>query len=348
MRTVDPSLSGQVERARAGAASTRSVARAEPTPATDDSRITLRFDTDASTDTSLTTLSRDAFAAAFHDELARLLAWSAREQWQPQLPAELRVVVSEAFAISRSLVPAWFGHPGRMEFPARRVAAGRAAIMHELVHVLFPNGNRLLAEGFAIALQAMLGGNPAFPNFGTPLHALARTLVPAMVPEFSPGEPASLARLRLEALDAIATPAPLALTVAGTVYGEDPHGQAHLYPLAGSFVQFLLETHGTARFRDLYRQTPLKPRQQAAGTHERWAAAYGLPLATLVAHWASFIAAMPEGRLSRPSRTTHDPGKPQASRTRSCATAARPGRTHTSKQRTTRGGEPSWQRSIRS
>jgi hypothetical protein len=33
-----------------------------------------------------------------------------------------------------------------MEFPAWRVMAGEAAIMHELVHVYFPNGNRLLAE----------------------------------------------------------------------------------------------------------------------------------------------------------------------------------------------------------
>ncbi len=41
-----------------------------------------------------------------------------------------------------------------MEFPAWRVNAGKAAILHELAHVFFPNGNRFLAEGLAVYLQA--------------------------------------------------------------------------------------------------------------------------------------------------------------------------------------------------
>ncbi len=36
----------------------------------------------------------------------------------------------------------------------------------------------LLAEGLAVYLQAEIGRNPAFPNFGWPLHALARELMP--------------------------------------------------------------------------------------------------------------------------------------------------------------------------
>jgi hypothetical protein len=87
---------------------------------------------------------------------------------------ELRVVVSDQYQISKSLVPAWSGRAGQMEFPSRRVIAREAAIAHELIHVFFPNGNRFLAEGLAVYVQTAIGGNPAFPNFGKPLHELVR------------------------------------------------------------------------------------------------------------------------------------------------------------------------------
>ncbi len=51
------------------------------------------------------------------------------------------------------------------EFPANRVAAGEAAVAHELVHVFFPNANRMLAEGLAVHLHQCVAPNPAFPNF---------------------------------------------------------------------------------------------------------------------------------------------------------------------------------------
>ena len=137
----------------------------------------------------LTLAGQSDFTKDFCAELRRLTDWTTAQNWAlPRLP-ELRVVVSDRFRISKALVPAWNGRAGHIEFPAWRVAARKAAIMHELVHVFFPNGNRLLAEGLAILLQAEIGGNPAFPNFGRPLHGLAREVLSKMVPEFQRGVP---------------------------------------------------------------------------------------------------------------------------------------------------------------
>lgn len=98
--------------------------------------------------------------------------------------------------------------------------------MHELVHVLWPNGNRLLAEGLAVHLQAEIGGNPAFPNFGRPLHQLVCERLCELIPA-SP--PTSLDAVRIADLDAIATPAPLGLTIGDHVYGEGARGQSIIY-----------------------------------------------------------------------------------------------------------------------
>ena len=176
----------------------------------------------------LTLAGQSDFTHDFCAELRRLTDWTTDQNWAlPRLP-ELRVVVSDRFRISKALVPAWNGRAGHIEFPTWRVAARKAAIMHELVHVFFPNGNRLLAEGLAILLQAEIGGNPAFPNFGRPLHGLAREVLSKMVPEFQRGVPASLKSIRLSDLEAIATPGPLTLGVGSDFYGEEPRDQACL------------------------------------------------------------------------------------------------------------------------
>lgn len=225
-------------------------------------------------------------------EFKRLTNWATAQKWMPPHRPELRIVVSDRFRISKALVPAWSGHAGHMEFPAWRVVARKAAILHELVHVFFPNGNRLLAEGLAVYLQAEIGSNPAFPNFGRPLHALARELLPKIVPGFRRGDPSSLEAIGLSELDAIATPGPLTLRVGDDVYGEEPRGQAHIYPLAGSFVQHVIEAHGLEAFRVLYERTPLVPLHQAGGLPGRWTEIYGLPLSELEGEWKSLVAAM--------------------------------------------------------
>jgi hypothetical protein len=248
---------------------------------------------------------QDCFKEDFARELEGLEHWSAEHDWisfKRAVP-NLTVVVSERFNISKSLVPAWNGWAGHMEFPARRVLAGKAAVLHELVHVFFPSGNRFLAEGLAVHLQAEIGGNPAFPNFGRPLHALAGERMRDMAGQvevnggaaFKPA-PASeiFAGIRLDELDAIATPSPLTLHVGENFYDEDPQGQACIYPIVGSFVRFLIETRGVERFRRLYLETPLMPRRQDAGPPHRWSGVYGVSLADLEQEWKSLIAGKTE------------------------------------------------------
>jgi hypothetical protein len=233
---------------------------------------------------------QEEFKADFCREMARLEKWAADLNWGASSVSEFRVVISGRYKISKSLVPAWSGRAGHMEFPLWRVLARKAAIAHELVHVFFPNGNRLLAEGLAVYLQAAIGGNPAFPNFGKPLHENVRERFLEMAPDISRGDKQSLEQIHLAELDTIATPSPLTLRVGHEVYGEEPRGQAFIYPIAGSFVQFLVETHGLDMFRALYGQTRLVPLTQIAGSPERWAAVYGVPLDDLENEWKAMIA----------------------------------------------------------
>jgi hypothetical protein len=244
---------------------------------------------------SLPRAQQHRFKADFCREIARLSTWSSEQNWPASAPVELQVFISDDYRLSKSLVPAWFGHRGRMEFPAWRVKAGEAAIMHELVHVYLPNGNRLLAEGLAVYLHDRIGGNWAFPNFDVPLHEAVCDCLPKMVPEFSWEEPRGLEPIHLAELDAIATPDALSLSVGqeryGVRYGKNPHEQAHIYSLAGSFVQFLIETYGMDKLRALFMRTPLVPFERAAGSPERWIEVYGLSLPELEQHWKSLILA---------------------------------------------------------
>jgi hypothetical protein len=235
---------------------------------------------------SLSPAQQEAFRADFARESRVLRGWCARQQYLPTtLPTELRIFVSDEYKNSKSLLPAAVGQHGRMEFPAWKVVAGEAPIMHELAHVYFPNGNRFVAEALAIYLQATLGGNPAFPNFGRNLHELARELLLKMLPEFARRDTASLEKLRLTELDKIATPSSLRLRVGLILYQDDPSGQAYIYAVVGSFARFLIDTHGIDRFRALYSLTPLKPFARDAGSPDRWQDVYGVALGELETEW---------------------------------------------------------------
>ena len=239
---------------------------------------------------SLSQAQQKIFKADFCREVASLKTWSRQENWQPASAADLQVFISDDYKISKSLVPAALDKRGRMEFPAWKSIAGEAAIVHELVHVFFPNGNRLLAEGLAIYLQAKIGGNPAFPNFGNPLHEVARGLLHDMLPDFACGDPQSLDNIHLTQLDKIATPSPLRLRIGRDLYDNNPPGQACIYPIVGSFVQFLIETHATDMFRTLFMRTPLAPFERNPGSPNRWIDVYGRSLIELEAEWRSLIA----------------------------------------------------------
>jgi hypothetical protein len=182
-----------------------------------------------------------------------------------------------------------------MELPARRVVTREAAIMHELVHVLFPNANRFLAEGLAIFLQAQIGGNPAFPNFGRPLHAVAREVLNELVPEHASEH---LDAVSIAALDDIATPAPLTLQVNANVYGEEPRGQGRIYPLVGSFIQYLIETRNMERFQTIYSQTPLVPGEQGAWPANRWLSVYDCSLSDVEREWKTMISLALRGSVA--------------------------------------------------
>jgi hypothetical protein len=249
--------------------------------------VTFDFERGSEGDQSeLTAAQQIEFKSDFHQDLDRLEKWSTQNRWPPLATPALQVSISHKYRISKSLVPAWYGRAGHMQFPAWRVAARKAAIAHELVHVFWPNGNRFLAEGLAIYLQAVVGGNPAFPNFGKPLHELAYE----RMQEVGDADCAKrFDQIHLSELDAIATPGPLVLRVGKSFYGEDARGQAHIYPLAGSFVQFLIESGGLKEFRALYAQTPLVPKVLNGGARDRWLEIYGLALADLEERWKSLV-----------------------------------------------------------
>jgi hypothetical protein len=238
---------------------------------------------------ALTETQRIEFEDDVCREIIHLQEWAADLDWIEFSVPELKIIVSDRYSISKSLVPAWSGRRGYMEFPTWRVASRKAAIMHELVHVFFPNGNRFLAEGLAVHLQDAIGGNPAFPNFGKPLHRNVCERLLEMMPHNSSEAPSGLGQIRLAELDLIPTPNPLTLRVGAELYGEDQRGQAFVYPIAGSFVQFLLETLGIERFRSLYTQTQLLPLVLNAGSLDRWSDVYRMTLADLENEWKSMI-----------------------------------------------------------
>src|SRR5262245_41709820 len=84
--------------------------------------VSFSFDPDfaSSSDTAIT-VARDRFIADFRNEVTSVTAWGTRHGWAAADVAQLQVFVSDRYRISKSLVPAWYGHAGRLEFPARRV-----------------------------------------------------------------------------------------------------------------------------------------------------------------------------------------------------------------------------------
>ncbi|HEY6256011.1 MAG TPA: hypothetical protein VIY51_09495 [Xanthobacteraceae bacterium] len=207
----------------------------------------------------------------------------ARGPYQPG--ADLRVFVSEAYRKSRALVPAWLGQRGWMEFPAHRVVAGEAGIAHELVHVLFPNGNRMLAEGLAIYLQNKLfPAIPVFPNFACPMEALVADFLRTRYPS-SPSH--ALWNMDLDALEKISTPDKLRLRIGTNVMGgtafdlaSPPDEEKAIYAIVGALVEFLLENPigddllSESNFGSLYNATPLRPLERDSGIPDRWQRCY--------------------------------------------------------------------------
>jgi len=204
-----------------------------------------------------------AFEKSFCAATETVSAWWGGETFT----GKYKVDVQPIHEISMALVPVWQGYRGDMVFPTSRVNEARAAITHEITHVIAPNQNRFLAEGLAVYAQAKLGTNPAYPNFG-------RQLDQAVQPY--------LDKVGLSALDAIATPGKLEIE---TII--DGRGA---YLIAGSFVKFLIERHGMEKFKALYAMTPLIVSKKGhGGKPARWKKVYGQDLANLEREWRTAI-----------------------------------------------------------
>src|SRR5215467_924084 len=139
--------------------------------------------------------------------------------YQPR--SDFHIFVSEVYPRSRALIPAWLGQRGWMEFPAHRVVAGEAGLAHEIVHVLFPNGNRLLAEGLAVYLQDKLCPQvPVYPNFGDRLETL---VVEFLRTNFKGNAHVALWNIDLDGLERISTPDKFRLRIGrNTLIGARP------------------------------------------------------------------------------------------------------------------------------
>ena len=170
----------------------------------------------------LTAQEAEEFCHAALNERKKVEAFWGNTWNQP-----IRIHVASSYLISRALIPAYQGNRGFMEMPLARVRDKRGALLHEIVHIYAPNRNRFLAEGLAVYLQDKMGDNPAFPNFGKDLHALARQ---------SFAEVSSLKMLN------DVRKRPLSSVMA----------QPTAYILAGSFVGFLIQEYGLPRFKSLY------------------------------------------------------------------------------------------------
>lgn len=200
---------------------------------------------------------RPRAAAEFQTELQRARV-KVSEWWGATFDGPIVVEIDTQRALSMALVPAWRGERGQMIFGAKRVQTGEAATVHEVIHVYAPNANRFLAEGLAVYGHDLLGGPPAYPNFGRNLHEIALR-----------GANKDL----VMTLERTATPTAL----------EDTHKDGEA--IAGSFVKFLIEQYGMEKFRTLYELTPLLPKQRNAGAVERWQSIYGQTFEGLIDAW---------------------------------------------------------------
>jgi hypothetical protein len=200
--------------------------------------------------------------------------------------SDFHVFVSEVYPRSRALVPAWLGQRGWMEFPAHRVVAGEAGIAHELVHVLYPNGNRMLAEGLAVYLQDRLFPNvPVYPNFGDRLEAVVADF---LLGKYKSSAHLALWSIDLEGLERISTPDKFRLRIGrdaliGARPGvPDPPAEEvkPIYAIAGLLVELLLDNVigddllTEENFGALYKSTPLRPLERDSGAPDRWRSFY--------------------------------------------------------------------------
>jgi hypothetical protein len=183
--------------------------------------------------------------------------------------------------ISEALLPAWEGQRGYMKFAALRAKEGNAAIVHELIHVNAPNQSRFLAEGYAVYVEEKIGNIGAYPTFGNSIEDQMRKI----------GNSA-LQSVKLADFDRVPTKRGTNLGKSAGLETEIPdlaqRGE-YTYLVSGSFVKFLVETHGLEKFKTLYELTPLTPGVATVADPDRYENVFGKPLTALQTQWLYWL-----------------------------------------------------------
>ena len=145
-----------------------------------------------------------------------------------------------------------------ISLPIRRVRQKKAAIVHEVTHVITRHSyNRFFSEGLAVYFQERFGEDHGFPNFsGKPLHKLAVTCKDRFT---------SLVNLSLERNNAIFNKV-----------GSEERTIAYIQ--AGSFICFLTEQYGEEKLRALHNSARLD--------YEK---IYGKNISVLEQEWRKFL-----------------------------------------------------------
>jgi hypothetical protein len=186
---------------------------------------------------------------------------------------------------SQALLPAWRGCRGQMKFAALRVRQGRAAILHELVHVYEPNQVRFLAEGFAVYLEETIGNIDVYPTFGAAIEARLKST-----------HSSALASVKLDVFERVSVGRGLSLGNSIELQTAIPvtaERAAYSYLVSGSFVKFLIAVHGVDKFKALYELTPLTPGVSMPVVHDRYERVFSKPLSELQAEWLRWLENFP-------------------------------------------------------
>jgi hypothetical protein len=260
---------------------------------------TFDFFVDSSVPTKPTN-ERQAFIDLFCAQVPKVEAWAAKHYWpiSSGLP-RMKILIGEHFLLERSLVPAWEGDRGRVEIPAMRAIPDRsdgliwADIAHEIFHVYFPNGNRMLAEGIAIYVQDNTMTSPAYPNFGMPVHE-------AVFCDLYWTQPSILPTIDLSKLDSITTPLSPMIPLPYGFSPTDQQGaeQQAAYLVSGSFVRYLIDTYTMDKFQSLYNTTPFEAGRHVTRTRDNWTDVYGRSLRVLEAEWKAMISGLTNVKCS--------------------------------------------------
>jgi hypothetical protein len=231
---------------------------------------------------------QQVFVDVFCAQVPKVELWARQQKWT--IPAglpRLKILVAEHFGLARSLVPAWEGDRGRVEIPAGRAIPQsdgkiRADVAHEIIHVYFPNGNRMLAEGIAVYVQDETMTNPAYPNFGRPVHE--RVFCELFQRQV-------LQTVSLAKLDDISTPFPPIIDLPANFPLDE---ELAAYLVSGSFVRYLINTYTMDKFRNLYERTPFQVGRQVRRDKARddWIDVYGRSLGTLENEWKAMISTL--------------------------------------------------------